>query len=310
MLRRRPPRARPFQERVAAQPRGLCLDSGSSARRSDFIRAKTSDRSSVSMVMPWRCRASSSMRTVLKAVVRAPMAPTTMPLHAVDHPADAVEVLDVSPKNVAAWRGDRVRLERRELHPVLAEDVHDGELAAERVAPELGRHLVQLVRVGLDEDRHAAVLERRDGAGLVAEVRQAQDHAAELAAVLAQEVGVLRALVGASPPRRGACRRRPARCVACPIAVSTRGSSARASAISEAGKNPRVAKEQGKGRLACIHGAFLTHEHAGVKADASFSSHGASQRNRKILTKHPSMVPLDVGSNPASKPNAEKEEHR
>ncbi len=45
---------------------------------SDSIRAKMSERSSVSTVMPWRCRASSSMRTVLKAVVRAPMAPTVM----------------------------------------------------------------------------------------------------------------------------------------------------------------------------------------------------------------------------------------
>ena len=44
----------------------------------EFMRAKTSERSSVSMVMPFRCRASSSMRTVLNAVVRAPTAPMTI----------------------------------------------------------------------------------------------------------------------------------------------------------------------------------------------------------------------------------------
>ncbi len=44
------------------------------------MRAKTSDMSTVSTVMPWRCSATSSMRTVLNGVVRAPMAPTTMPL--------------------------------------------------------------------------------------------------------------------------------------------------------------------------------------------------------------------------------------
>ena len=36
----------------------------------------TSDRSRVSVVMPYRWSVSSSKRTVLKAVVRAPMAPT------------------------------------------------------------------------------------------------------------------------------------------------------------------------------------------------------------------------------------------
>ena len=43
------------------------------------MRRKMSDRSKVSTVMPWRCRVTSSMRTVLKGVVRAPIAPTTIP---------------------------------------------------------------------------------------------------------------------------------------------------------------------------------------------------------------------------------------
>ena len=37
-----------------------------------------SERSNVSTVIPFRCSASSSKRTVLNAVVRAPTAPTVM----------------------------------------------------------------------------------------------------------------------------------------------------------------------------------------------------------------------------------------
>ncbi len=48
----------------------------SSPVESDFMRAMISERSRVSTVMPWRCRATSSMRTVLNGVVRAPIAPT------------------------------------------------------------------------------------------------------------------------------------------------------------------------------------------------------------------------------------------
>ena len=56
---------------------------------------KDSGKVEVSTVIPWRCRATSSQRTVLKAVVRAPMAPTTirrMPRTTLD-PIPVIDVL-------------------------------------------------------------------------------------------------------------------------------------------------------------------------------------------------------------------------
>ncbi len=68
----------PFHEVYVRSTSALPLTAASPAE-SDFIRARMSERSSVSTVIPWRCSATSSMRTVLNGVVRAPMAPTTMP---------------------------------------------------------------------------------------------------------------------------------------------------------------------------------------------------------------------------------------
>jgi hypothetical protein len=116
-------------------------------------------------------------------------------LHAAHDAADRAEPAQVPGEGVAG-RVHGVRLEGRVLKAILIEHVHHRELAAEGVAPAAEAHLVQLVRVGLDKDRHAAVLERSDRAGLVAEVRQAQDHAVVLAAVVGEELRV-------APPLRG-----------------------------------------------------------------------------------------------------------
>ena len=112
------------------------------------------------------------------------------PPQALDHAAYPVEVVDVL-HEPRAGRADHVRLQRGELEVVLEEDVHHGQLAAERVAAQVGAHLVHVIRVRLDEDGHARVLQRGDPAVLVAEVGQGEDHAVELAAVLGQEGGEL-----------------------------------------------------------------------------------------------------------------------
>ena len=83
-----------------------------------------------------------------------------------------------------------MRLQSRELHAVLPEHIHDRNLAAERVAPQSRAHLVVLVGIGLNPDRHTGFLQRGHRAGLIAEVGQAHDHAAKLAAMGAQEIGV------------------------------------------------------------------------------------------------------------------------
>ena len=89
------------------------------------------------MVMPCRCRASSSMRTVLKAVVRAPMAPTVSRRIALHHAAEAVEVVDVLARRPAERGATLCGCRAVNVNAVLAEHVHDRELAAERVAAQL-----------------------------------------------------------------------------------------------------------------------------------------------------------------------------
>jgi hypothetical protein len=82
-----------------------------------------------------------------------------------------------------------MRSERGELDVVLEEDVHHGQLAAERVAAQGRAHLVHIVGVRVNQDRHTGVLERGRTAVLVAKVGQREDHAVELAAILLQEGG-------------------------------------------------------------------------------------------------------------------------
>ncbi len=114
-------------------------------------------------------------------------------LDALDNLAGAVKLVDVLAEGLAT-RAHRVGLEHREFDAHLAEDIHNRNLAAEGVAPLRRAHLVEVVRVGLNPDGDVGVLERSHSAVLVAEVGQADDNAAKLAAVGAQEVGVDRTL--------------------------------------------------------------------------------------------------------------------
>ena len=89
-----------------------------------------------------RACADSAHHHVLQATVRS---------------AQPIEVIDVPPE-LLALRVSGVRGQRRVLHTVLIEHVHDRKLAAERIAPQFGRHLVELVRISLHQDRHSGLL--------------------------------------------------------------------------------------------------------------------------------------------------------
>src|SRR3989304_560965 len=78
----------------------------------------------------------------------------TLQWHAVHHPAQAVEIVDVGFKPITG-RLYGVGLEGGELDAVLVEDIHDRDLAAEGIAPAVGSHFVEVVRIGLDEERPA-----------------------------------------------------------------------------------------------------------------------------------------------------------
>lgn len=116
-------------------------------------------------------------------------------LHAADDAADAVEMIDEGGETQRTG-GDRVGFQRRELDVVLVEDVHDGTFSAEGIAARYVGHLVQLIGIRLDEDGHVRFFERGHGTGFIAEVGERENHAVELAAVLAQPVGVDRAFFG------------------------------------------------------------------------------------------------------------------
>ena len=209
------------------------------------MRAKTSDMSTVSTVMPWRWSATSSMRTVLKGVVRAPIAPTTMPLMPrttrQTRSNSSTTVLKRSRAGV-----DRVRCGRGELDLVLLEDVHDGDLAAEGVAAQCRRHLVHLVRVRLDHDRHAGFLRarprrrsrRRSWAG-----RRSRRRTRRGAGAGSWRRPHPRA---AFPPRRSGWRPRRASAPRGRDRASADETSSRAEAISDAGKKPRFPKNRAK----------------------------------------------------------------
>ena len=96
------------------------------------------------------------------------------PPHAPDGPAHAIEVVDVR-RECPTARMDGVRLQCGEADVVLAEDIHDGELAAERIPPVCGIHLVQLVRIGMHEYGHVGLAKRYRGPRFVAEVGQGND---------------------------------------------------------------------------------------------------------------------------------------
>ena len=116
-------------------------------------------------------------------------------LHAADNAAEPGEIVDVR-RELPILGMDHVGLPHGERHVVLAKDVHDRQLAAERIAPLAGRHLVQTIGIGLNENGHPCAAQGRHGAVLVAEVGQRQDHAVDLVAVRLDELRELGAFGG------------------------------------------------------------------------------------------------------------------
>ena len=119
--------------------------------------------------------------------------------HDAAHPDEPAQV----PREVLALGVHGVAARERVLDPVLAQVVAGAHLAAEAVAPVGDRHLVGGVLEGVHEHGHVQpgpAQRVRDGA-LVAEVGQRHEHAVDLVAVRAEEVGAeagfLQALDGA-----------------------------------------------------------------------------------------------------------------
>ena len=82
-------------------------------------------------------------------------------------------------------------LRQAEGQPVLTQVVADRDLSAERIPTPLYVQLIQVVGVGLHQDRHgeARQPQRISDALLVAEVRQADEDAVDAVAVAAEELG-------------------------------------------------------------------------------------------------------------------------
>ena len=75
------------------------------------------------------------------------------PLH---DPADPVEMVEILREGLRRRARPRAAGSDGELYVALVEDVHDGELAAERVAAQLGGHAPELVGICLDQDGQVA----------------------------------------------------------------------------------------------------------------------------------------------------------
>ena len=100
--------------------------------------------------------------------------------HPFHHPAYGRKPADI-PDEILPFRVDRVRDRYAEGNAMLIEDIHDGKLAAERVAPAGDVELIEIVRIRLHEDRHVETgqLERIGDPFLVAEVREAHQDAVD-----------------------------------------------------------------------------------------------------------------------------------
>lgn len=109
---------------------------------------------------------------------------------AVDDAADAEEPVEVLSEALRSRQADVLACER-ELRASLHKVVADGDLAAERIAAARGRELVQIVWIALDEDGHVQTghLERVRDALFVAEIREADEDAVDLVAMLLEEGG-------------------------------------------------------------------------------------------------------------------------
>lgn len=109
---------------------------------------------------------------------------------------------------------DRVIASERILQPVLAQVVADRNLAAERVAPPVEAELIEIVRAGLDQNRHAHVAEadRVGHALLIAEVGQADQDSVDPVAIAAQQFAAfLRIGPGLDRAQLRVLRRKPDR---------------------------------------------------------------------------------------------------
>ena len=116
--------------------------------------------------------------------------PQTHAAHAVDHPAHAEELRQISDET-GGCRVRHVLAGEGELDAGLHQVVAHGNLAAIGIAPAGGGELGQIVGVALDEHRHIKLgqFERVGYALFVAEVRQADEDAVDFTGVPAEEFG-------------------------------------------------------------------------------------------------------------------------
>ncbi len=167
----------------------FCFTSGS-ASGTRATQPSTSERSTVSTVIPDRSRSFSLNRTVLKAAGRAPIAPIRA-----CRSARTTRQVAANRRRSRSKRRTRRRngVQRRErvLQAVLPQVVADRHLAAEAVAPVRDRHPLAGVGEGVHEHRHveAGPAQRVGHGSLVAEVRQRHEHAIDAIGMRAKQVG-------------------------------------------------------------------------------------------------------------------------
>ena len=131
------------------------------------------------------------------------MAPMRNRAQSAHHAADAGEPSEIF-RELGRVRRLRVQRRQRVRNAILHQVIAGRHLAAEAVAAVVDGHLARRIRRGLHQHRHVQVRHAQrigDGA-LVAEIRQRDDDAVDLAAVLAEQLRARRLLPRAFPRRR------------------------------------------------------------------------------------------------------------
>jgi hypothetical protein len=130
---------------------------------------------------------------VLNAPGRAPTAPKRARAQLPHHATDGDELLEVGAEGLVLQRVHNVFARQRERDVRLLEVVADGNLPAERVAAALDAQGIEIVRVALNEYRHAqaGLLERVGHTLLVPEIGEADQDAVDLVPMGREEIGAL-----------------------------------------------------------------------------------------------------------------------